>query len=145
MKCREKNSEKTFIKVENTENFWAELKETNIKVIQISEKGIVVSDSLSKLFVEFGKYLIISDDNRAEVYNESDFNKRYEIADDSKINTSDRMFKELLESTKQFIDELIKVKNIIPNINLNFSDKTSILDINEVLETIKKSLENFKL
>ena len=67
MKCREKNSDKTFLKIDNTEAFWEKLKETKVRVIQISESGIIVSDGLCKYYAEFGEFLIISNDSRIEV------------------------------------------------------------------------------
>ena len=106
MKCRKKNSEKIFLKVENTESFWEELKRTEVRVLQISEKGIIISDSLSKTFAEFGEYLLISNDGLTEVCGEEEFNWRYEIVDDDKTIISDEKIKELREHTKQFIDEM---------------------------------------
>lgn len=142
MKCRKRNSEITFMKVENTESFWKNLKETDVKVIKINENGVMMADSLSNVFAEFGDYLLVSDDGWAEVCREDEFNKRFEIIDTCKSNISDKTLEELLKLTKQYTDELIKIKNIVPNINLNFSDKMPALDINEILKTMKKSLDN---
>ena len=139
MKCREKNNDKEFLKIENTEAFWEELKETGVRVIQISERGIIVSDSLCKYYAEFGEYLIISNDGLIEICCEEEFKRRYE-AIDGRGDISGEAVKEIREYTKQFADELKKIKDIIPKININFGDIKEMADVNKVMETLRKSI-----
>lgn len=142
MKCRKKNSERTFLKVENTETFWEELKKVKVRVVMINEKGIIVSDSVSKNFVEFGEYLVISNDGLTEVCNEEDFNRRYEIVNDDKKIIPDEKIKELQEHISQFVNEIRKVIEVIPKINVSFGDVKDTDDINKILESFKKNLSD---
>jgi len=137
MKCRKKNSEKTFLKAENTEAFWEELKKVKVRVVMINEKGIIVSDSLSKTFVEFGEYLLISNDGFTEVCDEEEFNRRYEIINDDKTIISDEKIKELQNCAEKLVDIMKKTKEIFPKISLSFGDMKDIADINKILEKIK--------
>lgn len=139
MKCREKNSEKTFLKIENTEVFWEKLKETKVRVIQISESGIIVSDGLCKYYAEFGEFLIISNDSRIEVCCEEEFNRRYDVID-GKADISGEAVKELKEYTKQFADELKKIKDIIPKFNINFGDIKETADVSDMIKNLKEVL-----
>lgn len=133
MKCREKNSEKTFLKVENTETFWKELKKTNVNVVRVSESGITISQSMDTCFIGFGCYLLFANDGRTEACGGSEFNKRYEIID-AKTNISDEAVKELRECAKQFVNELEKIKDIIPKININFGDIKEMEDVDEMIK-----------
>lgn len=142
MKCRKKNSERTFLKVENTETFWEELKKVKVRVVMINEKGIIVSDSVSKNFVEFGEYLVISNDGLTEVCNEEDFNRRYEIVNDDKKIIPDEKIKELQEHISRFVNEIRKVIEVIPKINVSFGDVKDTDDINKILESFKKNLSD---
>lgn len=139
MKCREKNSEKTFLKIENTEVFWEKLKETKVRVIQISESGIIVSDGLCKYYAEFGEYLIVSNEGYIEVCGEEEFNRRYDVID-GKADISGEAVKELKEYTKQFADELKKIKDIIPKFNINFGNIKDMADVDEMIKTLRKSM-----
>jgi len=139
MKCREKNSEKTFLKIENTEVFWEKLKETKVRVIQISESGIIVSDGLCKYYAEFGEILIISNEGYIEVCCEEEFNRRYEVID-VKADISGDAVKELKEYTKQFADELKKIKDVVPKININFGNIKDMEDVDEMIKTLRKSM-----
>ncbi len=139
MKCREKNSEKTFLKIENTEVFWEKLKETKVRVIQISESGIIVSDGLCKYYAGFGEFLIISNDSRIEVCCEEEFNRRYEVID-VKADISGDAVKELNDYIKQFADELKKIKDVVPKININFGNIKDMEDVDEMIKTLRKSM-----
>lgn len=143
MKCREKNSEKIFLKVENTEAFWEELKKINVKVILISEKGVAVSDYFSKYFAEFGEYLIVSNDGYIEVCCENEFNRRYEVIDGDNGN----IFEEKIEEMRKYVEVLTdgiknlkKVTNITPEVNVKFGDLGEIEKINEDIKRFKKRL-----
>ena len=139
MKCREKNSDKTFLKIDNTEAFWEKLKETKVRVIQISESGIIVSDGLCKYYAEFGEYLIVSNEGYIEVCGEEEFNRRYEVID-VKADISGDAVKELKEYTKQFADELKKIKDIVLKININFGNIKDMADVDEMIKTLRKSM-----
>ena len=139
MRCREKNSEKTFLKIENTEVFWEKLKETKVRVIQISESGIIVSDGLCKYYAEFGEYLIVSNEGYIEVCGEEEFNRRYDVID-GKADISGEAVKELKEYTKQFADELKKIKDIVLKININFGNIKDMADVDEMIKTLRKSM-----
>lgn len=139
MKCREKNSEKTFLKIENTEVFWEKLKETKVRVIQISESGIIVSSGLCKYYAEFGEFLIVSNDGCIEVCCEEEFNRRYDVID-GKADISGEAVKELKEYTKQFADELKKIKDIIPKFNINFGDIKETADVSDMIKNLKEVL-----
>ena len=135
MKCREKNSEKTFLKIENTEVFWEKLKETKVRVIQISESGIIVSDGLCKYYAGFGEFLIISNDSRIEVCCEEEFNRCYEVID-VKADISGDAVKELNDYIKQFADELKKIKDVVPKININ----NEAADVSDMIKNLKEGL-----
>lgn len=139
MKCREKNSDKTFLKIDNTEAFWEKLKETKVRVIQISESGIIVSDGLCKYYAGFGEFLIISNDSRIEVCCEEEFNRRYEVID-VKADISGDAVKELNDYIKQFADELKKIKDVVPKININFGNIKDMEDVDEMIKTLRKSM-----
>ena len=139
MRCREKNSEKTFLKIENTEAFWEKLKETKVRVIQISESGIIVSSGLCKYYAEFGEFLIVSNDGCIEVCCEEEFNRRYDVID-GKADISGEAVKELKEYTKQFADELKKIKDIVLKININFGNIKDMADVDEMIKTLRKSM-----
>lgn len=116
MKCREKNSEKTFLKIDNIEKFWEKLKETKVRVIQISESGIIVSDGLCKYYAEFGEYLLVSNEGYIEVCGEDEFNRRYEVvgtyeADifDEKIKDMRKYVEVLTDRVKSLISEALKI------------------------------------
>ena len=149
MKCREKKSEKIFLKVENTEAVWEELKKINVKVILISEKGVAVSDYFSKYFAEFGEYLIISNDGYVEVCCENEFNRRYEVINYNNGNVFDEKIEEMRKYVEVITDEIKKLKKIIeavPEVNLTFGDTKETLNFNKVMETFKKNLsEAFKI
>jgi hypothetical protein len=135
MKCREKNSDKTFLKIDNTEAFWEKLKETKVRVIQISESGIIVSDGLCKYYAGFGEFLIISNDSRIEVCCEEEFNRRYEVID-VKADILGDAVKELNDYIKQFADELKKIKDIIPKFNIN----NEAADSSDMIKNLKEGL-----
>ena len=139
MKCREKNSDKTFLKIDNTEAFWEKLKETGVKVIQISGRGIIVSGGLCKYYAEFGEFLIVSNDGCIEVCCEEEFNRRYDVID-GKEDISGEAVKELKEYTKQFADELKKIKDIIPKFSINFGDIKEASDISDTIKNLKEVL-----
>ena len=139
MKCREKNSDKTFLKIDNTEDFWEKLKETGVKVIQISGRGIIVSGGLCKYYAEFGEFLIVSNDGCIEVCCEEEFNRRYDVID-GKEDISGEAVKELKEYTKQFADELKKIKDIIPKFSINFGDIKEASDISDMIKNLKEVL-----
>ena len=139
MKCREKNSDKTFLKIDNTEAFWEKLKETGVKVIQISGRGIIVSGGLCKYYAEFGEFLIVSNDGCIEVCCEEEFNRRYDVID-GKEDISGEAVKELKEYTKQFADELKKIKDIIPKFSINFGDIKEASDVSDTIKNLKEVL-----
>lgn len=139
MKCREKNSDKTFLKIDNTEDFWEKLKETGVKVIQISGRGIIVSGGLCKYYAEFGEFLIVSNDGCIEVCCEEEFNRRYDVID-GKEDISGEAVKELKEYTKQFADELKKIKDIIPKFSINFGDIKEASDVSDTIKNLKEVL-----
>ena len=139
MKCREKNSDKTFLKIDNTEDFWEKLKETGVKVIQISGRGIIVSGGLCKYYAEFGEFLIVSNDGCIEICCEEEFNRRYDVID-GKEDISGEAVKELKEYTKQFADELKKIKDIIPKFSINFGDIKEASDVSDMIKNLKEVL-----
>ena len=146
MKCREKNSEKTFLKIENTEAFWEELKKINVKVILISEKGVAVSDYFSKYFAEFGEYLILSNDGYIEVCCENEFNRRYEVVGTDKADISAEKLKEMKGYVENFAAEMKKLTDIMPKINVTFGNPKETLNLRELTEALKKTLsEAFKI
>lgn len=142
MKCRKKNSERTFLKVENTEAFWEELKKVEVKVVMINEKGIIVSDSVSKNFVEFGEYLLISNDGLTEVCSEEDFNWRYEIVNDDKTILSDEKLGELQRCTKQFVDEMKKIAELFHKTNISFGEMKNTANFDKILDGLKKNISD---
>lgn len=142
MKCRKKNSDKLFLRVENKESFWEELKKTKVRVLQISEGGIIVSDSVSKNFAEFGEYLLISNDGLTEVCSEEDFNRRYEIVDADKTIIPDEKFEELRRCTKQFADEMKKLTELFPKINISFGEMKNTANFDKILDGLKKNISD---
>lgn len=139
MKCREKNSDKIFLKVENSEKFWEELKEAKVKVVMINEKGIIVSDSVSKLFAEFGEYLLVSDDGLIEICGEEEFKRRYNIVE--KSGEFDEKINELRRLIEKFDSEMKKIKHIVPQINLALGDVKETEYVDKTLKSIKESLK----
>ena len=142
MKCREKNIEKTFLKVENNETFWEELKRMNVKVVLISEKGVAVTDYFCKYFAEFGEYIIVSNDGIIEICGENEFNRRYEVIDGDKNDISSEELMKMKGYVDNFATEVKKFLNVIPKINVSFGDlgKTEKFD-----EIMKKLSEIFKI
>lgn len=141
MKCREKNSEKTFLKVENAEAFWEQLKEAKVKVVMINEKGIIVSDSAFKLFAEFGEYLIVSKDGFIEICGEEEFNRRYNVIGNTE--NFDVKLNELRRLIENFDSEMKKIKHAAPKINLSFEDLKGTEDVNKILKNIVKISDIF--
>ena len=142
MKVIEKNIEKTFLKVENNETFWEELKIMNVKVVLISEKGVAVTDYFCKYFAEFGEYIIVSNDGIIEICGENEFNRRYEVIDGDKNDISSEELMKMKGYVDNFATEVKKFLNVIPKINVSFGDlgKTEKFD-----EIMKKLSEIFKI
>ena len=109
-------------------------------MLQISEGGIIVSDYVSKNFAEFGEYLIISNDGITETCDEEDFNKRYEIVNDDKPIFSDEKLEEFHGYIKHFSDEMKKIAELLPKINMSFSDIKDTANFDKILDDIKKNI-----
>ena len=83
--------------------------------------------------------MIVSNDGCIEVCCEEEFNRRYDVID-GKADISGEAVKELKEYTKQFADELKKIKDIIPKFNINFGDIKETADVSDMIKNLKEVL-----
>lgn len=157
MKCRERNNEKTVLKVEKTEEFWSKLKKIGAQIINFNEKGIIVNNGISKEFVEYGDYIVVSHDNYITYCNKGDFNRIYEVIDDVTEESSSRCFilgkdmqkydeinSQQCSGLKEVYVEINRINSKIESVEKSLKDvilKKTDVDIKETINKLSKNLE----